>query len=404
MFEGLFHALRRHGVPVALDEWLTVQRALSEGLAGARLADFYLMARALTAKSEGHYDAYDLAFAEYFQGIEAAPPEVGEHVLRWLEQAPDTLRVSRAQRERLDALLSTLDLEALRERLQERLRNQTEAHHGGGRHIGTGGTSGMGHSGIAPGGIRIGGASLHRSAVQVAGERQWRQYREDSQLGTREFGTALRRLRRLSSRTDAPASELDLDATIAATADAGGRLDLVFRRPRRNTIRVLLLLDVGGSMDDHVHLVDGLFSAVHQSARFRELTVRYFHNCVYDRVFHDVTMDVARSDGTRTLLNRLSAEHMLVVVGDACMGPAELALPGGNIDWHVYNEEPGWVWLERLRARFAHCVWLNPIPQSRWTYTYGARTLNAVRGLFPMYELSLHGLDDAIDHLLARPA
>lgn len=404
MFEGLFHALRRHGVPVALDEWLTLQRALEGGLQGTSLAGFYLTARALTVKSEAHYDAYDAAFVEFFGGLEATSPEIDDHVLEWLRAHPDALGVSAGQRARLDALLEHLDLDELRRRFDERLKHQTGAHHGGDRHIGTGGTSGMGHSGAPTGGVRVGGPGRHRTAVQVAGSRAWREYRQDATLGVREFGTALRRLRRLSSRLDGPADELDVDATIDATASAGGALDLVFRRPRRNSVRLVLLLDVGGSMDDHVHLVDQLFSAMHQTSRFRELTVRYFHNCVYDLLYHDADMDTSRTDSTRALLNTVTSEHMLVVVGDACMGPSELALPGGCIDWRTYNEEPGWVWLQRVRARFAHCAWLNPVPETWWHRTYGARTLQAVRGLYPMYELSLTGLDAAVDHLMTRRA
>lgn len=404
MFEGFFHALRGHGVPVAMDEWLTLQRALEEGLADDSLGGFYLLARAVLVKSEARYDDYDVAFAEYFHGLQPASPEIDDRVWEWLARDADPLSLSDEQRARIDRMLAGMDLDALRRRVEERLRNQTEAHHGGSRHIGTGGTSGMGHSGAPTGGVRIGGDSMHRTAMQVAGERRFREYRDDATLGVREFGTALRRLRRLSSRLEGPADQLDLDATIEATADAGGRLDLVFRRPRRNAIRLVLLLDVGGSMDDHIHLVDSLFSAVHQSSRFRELTVRYFHNCVYDRLFQGPELDPARADGTRRFLQTMTADHMLVVVGDACMGPGELTMPGGCIDWSLHNEEPGWVWLERLRARFAHSAWLNPVPQGWWNHIYGARTLNAVRTLFPMFELSLRGLDEAIDHLLARPS
>ncbi|MEZ5080160.1 MAG: VWA domain-containing protein [Thermoleophilia bacterium] len=404
MFEGLFHALRRNGVPVALDEWLTLQTALSRNLAGSSLAGFYLMARSLVTKSEQHYDAYDVAFAEYFSGLIATPEEVGDHVMEWLKDTPEALKLSPEDRARIDAMLENLDIDELRRRFEERLRNQTEAHQGGSKHIGTGGTSGMGHSGSAPGGIRIGGESMWRSAVQVAGDRRFREYRADRQLGVREFGSALRRLRRLSDRVDGPATELDLDASIDATADAGGQLNLVFRRPRHNTVRLVLLLDVGGSMDDHIHLVDRLFSAVNQASRFRELTVRYFHNCVYDRIYEDADMSLLRSEPTMALLNRMTPDHMCVVVGDGCMAPSELALPGGCIDWSIHNEEPGWIWLERVRQRFAHCAWLNPVPEHWWTSVHGARTLNAIRELFPMCELSLQGLDEAIDHLLARPA
>ena len=180
------------------------------------------------------------------------------------------------------------------------------------------------------------------------------------------MGVALRRLRRLTTRLDGPATELDLDDTIGATADAGGNLRLVFRRPRRNAVRVLLMLDVGGSMDEHAALVSRLFSAVHQSGRFRDLTVRYFHNCPYDRVYETARLLPSRSESTLDLLARMAPDHKLVVVGDACMAPSELTMVGGAIDWHQHNEEPGWVWLERLAGRFAARAWLNPVPRAWW--------------------------------------
>ena len=400
-FEGLFYGLRARGVPVAMDEWLGLQEALARGLADSSLSRFYLLARALLVKSERHYDDYDLAFAEYLSGLEQTGDTIADQVWEWLAERPEGLDLTDEQRARLDDALERIDLDALRERLAERLANQTEAHHGGSRHIGTGGTSPLGHSGWHPGGIRIGGEGRNRTAAQIAAERRFREYRGDETIGVREMGVALRRLRRLTTRLDGPATELDLDDTIDATADAGGNLRLVFRRPRRNAVRVLLLLDVGGSMDEHAALVDRLFSAVHQGGRFRELTVRYFHNCVYDRIYDSARMLPSRSELTLDLLARLSPDHKLVVVGDACMAPSELTMPGGAIDWHQHNEDPGWVWLERFAHRFAARAWLNPVAEPAWPVVHGARTLAAVRTIFPMYELSLDGLDGAVDDLMA---
>jgi uncharacterized protein len=401
VFEGLFSALRRRGVPVALDEWLALQGALEAGLAQSSLTRFHGLARSLLVKDERYFDAYDLAFLDVFGDVEAADEEIADRVWEWLSAHPGALRVPEGA-SAPDRALSRLDLEELRRRLQERLDNQDEAHHGGSRHIGTRGTSPLGHSGWHPGGIRIGGQSGHRTAAQVAGERRFRDYRTDATLGVRDMGVALRRLRRLTTRLDGPATELSLEETIDATADHGGRLQLVYRRPRRNEVRVLLLLDVGGSMDAHAALADRLFSAVHQGARFRELTVRYFHNCVYDHLYETAEMRPSRSESTLELLARLSPEHRLVVVGDACMAPSELAVAGGAIDYGQRNDEPGFVWLERLAARFPSAAWLNPVPERSWEYVHGAMTLNAVRRILPMFELSLDGLGRAVDHLMTR--
>lgn len=404
MFEGLFLGLRARGVPVAVDEWLGLQEALARGLADSSLSRFYVLARSLVVKSERWYDDYDLAFAEFLDGLVPADDAIADRVWAWLDEHPEALRVSDAERARFAATMDRVDLEALRARLAERLANQDAAHHGGSKHIGTGGTSPFGHSGWHPGGIRIGGESGHRTAAQVAADRRWRAYRSDETIGVRELGVALRRLRRLTTRLDGPATELDLEGTIDATAGSGGGLRLVFRRPRRNAVRVLLLLDVGGSMDEHAALVDRLFSAVHQGGRFRDLTVRYFHNCVYDRLYEEPRLLPSRSESTLDLLARMSPDHKLVVVGDACMAPSELTMPGGAIDYHQRNEEPGWVWLGRLAHRFPARAWLNPVPAAWWEHVHGARTLGAVRTVFPMHELSLDGLDAAVDGLMAVAA
>ena len=245
--------------------------------------------------------------------------------------------------------MERIDLEALRERLAERLRNQTEAHRGGSRHIGTGGTSPLR---ATPGGTPAASASAGRGATArrprsppsgasatTAPTRRW---------ACARWGSPCAACAASPPGSTGPATELDLDDTIDATADAGGNLRLVFRRPRRNAVRVLLLLDVGGSMDEHAALVDRLFSAVHQGGRFRDLTVRYFHNCVYDRVYETARLLPSRSEPTLDLLARMAPDHKLVVVGDACMAPSELTMVGGAIDWYQHNDEPGWVWLERL--------------------------------------------------------
>jgi hypothetical protein len=402
VFEGLFTQLRVEGVPVAMDEWLGLQTALGRGLHDNSLAGFYLMARALLVKDERHYDAYDIAFGRYFSGLEPIREDLADEVWDWLRQGARTLNLTPEQRARLDAMLEQLDIEEIRRRFEERLAAQDGAHHGGSEHIGTGGTSPFGHSGYHPGGIRLGGQGRWRSAAQVAGERRWREYRADTEIGVRQFGVALRKLRQLSTRVDGPATELDIDGTIRDTADHAGQLRLAWRRPRRNAVRVVLLLDIGGSMDEHIQVLDQLFSAVHQASHFRDLQVRFFHNCVYDRVYLDAGVEPARSEPTMSLLARCPSDYKLVVVGDACMGPGELTLPNGAIDWWENNEEPGYVWLTRLRQHFTHTAWLNPVPEAWWEMIHGAYTLQGIRRIFPMYELSLEGLEQAVAGLMVR--
>lgn len=402
MFEGLFTALRDEGVPVALDEWLMLHDALERGLHQSSLSGFYLTARSLLVKDESNYDGFDIAFARYFSGIEPATTAVDDRVWRWLEHNPRLFELTEEQRLRLDGLRDDMDLDELLARLKEKLARQDEEHHGGNEHIGTGGTSPFGHSGYHPGGIRIGGEGQWRSAVQTAGERRWRDLRTDHEIGVRDFGVALRRLKNLSTRLDGPATEFDIEGTIRATANHAGQLRLAFRRPRRNSVRVLLILDVGGSMDDHILLLDRLFTAVHQAGHFRDLKVRFFHNCVYDRVYLTPHLHPSRAESTLHLLAQTDRDYKLVVVGDACMAPGELLVPGGAVDYEYMNEEPGVEWLERLEAHFSHIAWLNPHPARLWDTIHGAYTLAVVRRTMPMFELSVDGLDQAVRHLMVR--
>ena len=404
MFEGLFTALRDEGVPVALDEWLMLHDALERDLHQSTLSGFYLMSRAVLVKDEAHYDGFDIAFARYFSGIEPAGEAVDDKVWKWLEQNPQFLHISEDQRRKLDEMRDQMELDELLDTLKEKLESQEEEHHGGSEHIGTGGTSPFGHSGYHPGGIRIGGQGRWKSAIQTAGDRRWRDLRTDHEIGTRDFGVALRRLRQLTTRLDGPATELDVDDTIRQTADHAGQLRLSFRRPRRNSVRVLLMLDVGGSMDEHIMLLDRLFSAMHQASHFRDLQVRFFHNCVYDRVYLGPDLSPRRAESTPHLLAQLDPDYKLVVVGDACMAPTELLVPGGAIDYQYMNEEPGAEWLERLEEHFSHAAWLNPHPKRWWDTIHGSYTLNIVRKIFPMFELSVDGLDQAVRHLMVKRA
>ncbi len=401
MFTSFFFLLRAYGVPVTLTEWLTLMEALARGLAFSDLSQFYRLSRAVLVKSESYYDQFDQAFQAAFAGIET-PVELADQVWRWLDDPVALWGLSEEERRALAAALGILDLEELRRMFEERLLEQTEEHHGGSHWIGTRGTSPFGHSGFHPSGIRIGGESGQRSALKVAGERRYRAYRTDATVGVRQFEVALRRLRRLSSRDEQPPDELDLDATIQATADHGGILSLEWRRSRRNQTRVLLLMDAGGSMHAHLRTCSQLFTAVNRATHFKDLRTYFFHNCVYDHLFLDATCHPRNSVPTNQVLHDLLPEYKLVLVGDASMAPSELLDRDGIIWWGLSNEQPGIEWLQRLRRHFSHSAWLNPISADQWDTIYGRESIGMVRSVFPMFELTVDGLTQAVRALTVR--
>ncbi len=397
MFTGLFYALRREGVKVTVTEWLTLMEALARGLANNSLTGFYYLARSVLVKSETGYDAFDRAFLRCFAGIET-PPAITEEVLQWLENALPPLKVD--PREKNPDL--QWDLEELKKMLAERLAKQTEEHHGGSQWIGTGGTSPFGHSGYHPAGVRIGGESVNRSAVKVAAARAYRDFRSDETLNTRQFELALRRLRLFSTAVEGERDVLDLDATVEATGRNAGRLELVWTRGRKNNIKLLILMDSGGSMNPYQRLCSRLFNAANKSTHFRDLQFYYFHNCVYEVIFKDPFCIRKNSLSTYEFLRRYGPDYRLIMVGDASMAASELLMPYGALDWGAENEEPGLTWLQRLAGHFEHSVWLNPIPKDHWEMVEGARTIGLIREVFPMFELTLDGLHAAIKKLMVK--
>ncbi len=389
MFTDFLFHLRERGLKVSLTEWLPLMRALSEGHARSDLTVFYHLARALLVKRETLYDLYDQAFAEYFAGVDRQF-DLSDELLEWLANPVLPRDLSPEER----AALEALDLDELRKRFEERLHEQKERHDGGSRWIGTGGTSPFGHGGTNPAGIRIGGAGGGRSAVQVAGDRRFRNLRSDRVLDTRQIGMALRRLRRLGK--DEGPEELDLEATIDGCARNGGEIDLIFGPPRKNRIKLLLLLDVGGSMDPHADLTERLFSAAHAANHFRHFEWRFFHNCVYERLYTEIFR--RRGDLTSNMLKRLDRTWSVVFVGDAWMSPFELTHAGGAIDLYHDNHDTGLAWLQRIRDRCPNSVWINPEPRRIWN----APSARIVREVFPMFELTLDGLSEAVDVIAGR--
>jgi uncharacterized protein len=388
VFTGFFYALKRRKVPVSITEWMTLMEALDKGCIST-LDDFYFLARAILIKSETQYDHYDVAFQEYFEGIEG-PADISEQINEWLK---DPLTQKRFFEEHPE-LFNKMELEELMRELEKRFNEQTEQHDGGHKWVGRGGTSPFGHSGYHPAGIRIGGEGGGRHAVKIAQERRFRNYSSDLTLDVRQVKVALKRLRRLSRI--GPEDELDIDKTITATAKNVGDIELVWRRSRKNVAKVLLLMDVGGSMEPFAHLCSQLFSAAHSSTHFKDFQYYYFHNCIYESLYRNIERYEAVS--TEHVLHTLESDYKLIMVGDARMAPWELTEQYGAIDYYYRNETPGWVWLKRIAEHFTHAVWLNPDEPHYWNHT----TVQMIGKLFPMYTLTIDGLEEAMKKLIVK--
>ncbi|MEM1247759.1 MAG: VWA containing CoxE family protein [Acidobacteriota bacterium] len=385
MFVDFFFHLRGHGLRVTITEWLTLMKAMAMGFTRADLSVFYHLARSILVKKESDFDIYDRAFATFFMDLEDQF-DIDDEVLQWLAN-PVLPEISDEDRAKLEAL----DLETLREQFLERLEEQNERHDGGNKWVGTGGTSPFGHGGEHPTGIRIGGGGGGRSAVQVAESRRFRNLRNDRILDTRQIGVALRRLRKLNK--DEGPEELDLDLTIDESARNGGEIDLVFGPPKRNKIKLYLMIDVGGSMDPHTILCERLFSAAHAANHFKKFESRFFHNCPYEKLYTDISR--WKGEPTSEILKNLDHTWSVVFVGDAWMSPYELTHAGGAIDYYHNNNDTGLSWLQRFRERCPNSLWLNPEPKRIWN----APTIHLIRQVFPMYELTVDGLTEAIDVL-----
>ena len=396
MFLEFFNVLRLHGLKISLDEWLVLIDALNRGMAENSLMEFYYLCRNVLIKSETEYDKFDQAFAEYFKGIESVD-EIPQELRDWLSH--DELE---RMLEDMPDWAKEYDLDTLRKMFRERLSEQTDKHDGGNYWVGTGGTSPFGHGGYNPAGIRVGGEGRHQSAIQIAGERNFRDFRQDNELDTRQFQMAFRKLRQFSSRVDAAKTELDIDATIDATCDNAGLLKLVYEKPRKNTVKLLLLMDSDGSMRSYSRLCSQLFQAVNQSTHLKDLKIYYFHNCIYDYLYTDPYIIDGRWIETDWVFRNLGSDYKVIIVGDAAMSSYELTARGGNINWYAWNNEPGLDWLKKFNRFYHKVIWLNPIKESRWTHAWGARTIQMVREIFPMYELTLNGLDKGIHKLLTN--
>jgi len=387
-----FTDLRAGGIPVTLPEFLSLLEALEARLANLSPEDFYYLARLALVKDERHFDRFDRVFAEHFAGAEKLFEKlVAELPDEWLRQLSERL-FSEEEKRRVEALGGW---QKLLETLRERLREQKGRHEGGNKWIGTAGTSPFGHGGFNPEGVRIGGAGRHGRAAKVWDAREYQNLDDTRELGTRNIKLALRRLRRFAR--EGAAEELDLDGTISSTARNAGLLDIRMQPERHNAIKLLLLLDIGGSMDPHVRVCEELFSAVR--AEFRHLEYFYFHNFPYERLWKDNRRRYSELTDTWKVLRTFNSDYRVVFVGDATMSPYEIQMEGGSVEH--WNEESGRVWMQRIAAHFPRLVWLNPEPEDRWHWTPSIKLTRELIGE-RMFPLTLDGLDRAMRELRHR--
>jgi uncharacterized protein with von Willebrand factor type A (vWA) domain len=390
MLIDFFLKLKSHKLPVSIKEYLTLLEAMGKDVIGPSIDEFYYLSRTALVKDEANFDKFDRAFGEFWQGVETIPGIETEIPLEWLLKQVE-LHLTEEQKKEIEALGGW---EKLMETLRQRLEEQKGRHQGGNKWIGTGGTSPFGAYGYNPEGVRIGQEkSRNRSAVKVWDQREYRNLDDSVELGTRNIKVALRRLRKFA-RQGAP-DEFDLENTITSTARKA-YLDIHMRPERRNAIKVLMLMDIGGTMDDHIKLAEELFSAA--KTEFKHLEFFYFHNCLYDFVWKDNRRRHSERTRTWDLLHKYGHDYKVIFVGDATMSPYEILQPGGSIEY--FNEEPGAVWIKRFIEIYPKCVWLNPEPEEIWSYR---QSIGVIKELMNgrMYPTTLNGLERAMK-LLAK--
>jgi len=396
MFISFFYKLKEVGVPVSPTSFLMFHRAMNSDLVNS-LDDFYIAARSILVKSEKYFDLYDQVFAHAFEGVELIE-RVNEDLDFWAHAMLDEwLKDPKKMADSLgtdESELGKMSPDELLDYFKKRLQDQKGRHDGGSKWIGTGGTSPVGHSGFHPGGMRVGGISLNKSAVKVAGQRRYRDYSAEGPLTSSSIGEALKKMRNLVPK--GAKDQINIDASIRQTMKNGGEIEIVFDRRVINRLKIILAIDNGGwSMEPYVDLVQVLFS--YARSQFKDLRTYFFHNTIYDLLWEDPTRrkKPIRIDD----LVKHDPETRLIIVGDASMAPYELMVPDGSIHAYERSGRPSIERLSFLRELFSHCAWLNPVPRNSWNYT---QTIRVIGDIFPMFELSLDGLEKAINHLTKR--
>ena len=394
MFLTFFYLLRASGINVSLSEWLTLMEGLRMDLHDSTLSGFYTLCRSVLLHSEADFDRFDQVFLEFFKDVKHVD-EVPPEMLKWLEHPELDL----VELERLSEITG-LSVEEIEKMFAERLKGQDAEHNGGRKWVGTEGYTPFGHRGKQLGGIRVGGKSNYRSAYRVAGERKYRDWRKDNTIDSRQFQMAFRSLRQLSSNSDEPKTELDIDATIRKTCDNAGNLSIEFTRPRKNALKLMLLMDSGGSMDYYRELCSLLFQSVSKAGRFKDLKVYYFHNAPGKRLYLDPTLDWRNSVLTEWVMNNIPSDYKVIIVGDASMSMQEL-LPSYNWWKSDVPENSGLALLLDLKRRYPHLIWLHPQPRPAYS-SYWTQTFELLEKHFDMYQLSIDGMTKGMKKLMVR--
>lgn len=399
MFDNFFYALRDAGLRVTMGEWLTFQDAMSQGMCNSSLTEFYYLARMILVKSETDFDKFDMVFESMFKAV-SRETEISKNMLQWLDKSEFTEMVAETERQWLNKVEEIqVDKDDVEEKFKQRLRDQDSEHNGGSHWIGTMGKTSFGNTGGNVGGVRVGGKTGYQSAFSVVGARKYRDFRDDRVMDNRQFQQALRKLRQFSSKLDIPKTELDLDGTIDKTCNHGGLLHIVMEKPRKNAVKLLLLMDSGGTMIPYTTLLNDLFQSVTKTNHFKEVKVYFFHNCIYSNLYKTPECENGDWVDTEWVFRNMDSDYKVIIVGDAAMAPEELYSDTGN-----YRGPNGGLsgmdWLLQVKRHYKKIVWLNPKMAPGRAPWREAET--AIKEVFPMYKLTVSGLNEAMKELVAK--
>ena len=399
MFVAFFYLLRQRGLDVSPNEWMTLLEGMEKGLHNASLTGFYHLCRAIVVKSEVEFDRFDQVFLEFFKDI-PFKGEMPEEFMEWLNHPKEDLKRTLEELQNKSGPMMDETMEDLLKRLEEKLQEQDEEHDGGRKWVGTQGFTPWGNSGWHPDGIRIGGEGRYRTAMDVAGERKFRDFRKDNKLDPRQFQMAFRMLRQLSVQNDSNEQELEVDTTIHDTSENAGSLKISYKHPRKNTVKVLLLMDSGGSMDYYSKLCSMLFQAATKSNHFKELHTYYFHNCIFQNLYNTPELLQRDSVPTEWVLQNYDSSYKVIIVGDAAMNPYELRERHYNWGLGTYGNS-GLEWLELFKKQYPYLIWLNPEPTPLES-NYWNQTHYQLAKIFDMHQLTAAGLEAGMKRLMVR--